>query len=101
MEDNGHDIPRRCELRRGDVTTKCPKEVPFILGYAIVDLDVVVSTVGMVLQLKVVKGEEDGGALGHNNEPGTVDVVGIQAREVWTRDITRRSREDSSTFDTL
>lgn len=67
MEDDGHDIPRRGELWRGDVTTKYPKEVPLILRYAIVDLDVVVSTVGVVLQLEVMKGEEDGGTLCHHN----------------------------------
>lgn len=67
MEDDGHDIPRRGELWRGDVTTKYPKEVPLILRYAIVDLDVVISTVGVVLQLKVMKGEEDGGTLCHHN----------------------------------
>lgn len=59
MEDNGHDIPGRSELRWGDVATKRAKEVPLILRYAIVDLDVVVSAVDMVLQLKVVKGEQD------------------------------------------
>lgn len=67
MEDDGHDIPRRCKLWRGDVTTKCPKEVTLILRYAIVDLNVVISTAGMVLQLKVVKGEEDRGTLCHHN----------------------------------
>lgn len=66
MEDDGHDVPRRGELRWRDVTTECPKEVSFVLRYAIVDLDVVISTVGVVLQLKVVKGEEDGGALCHH-----------------------------------
>ncbi len=101
MEDNGHDIPRGGELWRRDVPTEYPEEVPLVLRYAIVDLDVVVSTVGVVLQLEVVKGEEDGRTLCHYNKPGTVNVVGIQAWEVWTGDISRRSRKDSSTFDTL
>lgn len=100
MEDNGHDIPRRGELRWGNVTTKCPKEVPLVLRYAIVYFDIVISTAGMVLQLKVVKGEDDRGALGHYNQPEAVNVVGIKAWEVWARDVTRWSREDSSTFDT-
>lgn len=67
MKDDGHDIPRRGELRWRDVTTKCPKEVSLILRYAIIDFDVVVSTVGMVLQLKVVKGKEDRGTLCYHN----------------------------------
>lgn len=67
VEDDRHDIPRRGELWRGDVTAKYPKEVPLILRYAVVDLDVVVSTVGMVLELKVMEGEEDGGTLCHHN----------------------------------
>lgn len=101
VEDDGHDVPGGGELRWGDVAAKRPKEVPRVLRYAVVDLDVVVSAVGMVLQLKVVKGEQDGGALRHHNEPGTVRVVGVQARVVWTGDIARRSSQDSSTFDTL
>lgn len=67
MEDDGHDIPGGGELWRGDVAAKYPKEVPLVLRYAVVDLDVVVSAVGVVLQLKVVKGEEDGGALRHHD----------------------------------
>lgn len=63
MEDDGHDVPRRGELRRGDITTKCPKEVPFILRYAVVYFNVVISTADVVLQLKVVESEEDRGAL--------------------------------------
>lgn len=66
MEDDGHDVPRGGELRWRDVTTERPKEVSLVLRYAIVDLDVVISTVGVVLQLKGVKGEEDGGALCHH-----------------------------------
>lgn len=60
MEDNRHDIPGRGELWWGDVTTKYPKEVPLVLRYAVVDLDVVIGAAGMVFELKVVKGEEDG-----------------------------------------
>lgn len=67
MKDDRHDIPRRGKLRWRDVATKCTKEVSLILRYAIIDFDVVVSTVGMVLQLKVVKGEEDRGTLCHHN----------------------------------
>lgn len=101
MEDDGHDIPRGGELRGGDVATKYPKEVPLILGYAVVYLDIVVSTASVVLQLKMVEGEEDGGALRHYNEPGTVNVVGVQAWEVGTGDVSRWGREDASTFDTF
>lgn len=67
VEDDRHDIPRRGELWRRDVTTEYPKEVPLILRYAVVDLDVVVRTVLVVLELKVLKGEEDGGTLCHHN----------------------------------
>lgn len=67
MEDDGHDIPRGGELWRGDVATKHPKEVPLVLRYAVVDLDVVICTVGVVLKFKVVKGEKDGGTLCHHN----------------------------------
>lgn len=63
MEDDRHDIPRRGKLRWGHVTAKYPKEVPLILRYAVVDLNVVVGAGGMVLQLKVVEGEENGGTL--------------------------------------
>lgn len=91
MEDDGHDIPGGGELRWGYVTTKCPEEVPLILRYAIVDLDIVVRTAGMVLQFKVVESEEDRGALSHYNQPGTLNVVGIHSREVWTGYIARGS----------
>lgn len=101
MEEDGHDIPRRGELWRRDVATISPKEVALILSYAVVDLYIVVGTVSMVLQLKVVKGQEDGGAFWHNNKPGAVDVVGIQAWEVWTGDVAGWCREDSSTFHTF
>lgn len=100
MEDDRHDIPGRGELWRGDVAAECPQEVPLVLRYAVVDLDVVVRAAGVVLQLKVVEGEEDGGALCHHDQPGTVDVVGVQAGEVGTGDVARRCREDSSAFET-
>lgn len=67
MEDDGHDIPRRGELRWRDVPTKCPEEVPFILRYAIVYFNVIISTACVVLQLKVVESEEDRGALCYHN----------------------------------
>lgn len=98
VEDNGHDIPGRRELGWGDVAAVCAQEVPLICRYAVVDLDVVVSAVGVVLQLEVVEGEEDGRALGHHDQPGAVYVVGIRTWEVWTGDIPRWSGEDSSTF---
>ena len=60
MEDDRHDIPGRGELWWGDIATKYPKEVPLVLRHAVVDLDVVVGAAGMVFQLEVVKGEEDG-----------------------------------------
>lgn len=88
MEDNGHDIPRRGKLRWGNVTAKYPKEVPLVLRYAIVYFDIVISTAGMVLQLKMVEGEEDRGTLGHHDQPGAVNVVGIQTWKVWTGNVT-------------
>lgn len=91
MEEDGHDIPGGGELGRGNVTAKRPQEVPLVLRYAIVDLDVVVSAAGMVLQLKVVKGEEDRGTLRHHDEPSTLSVVGIPVWEVWTGNVARRS----------
>lgn len=53
----------------------------------------------MVLQLKVMEGEVNRGALSHHNQPGTVAVVGVPAGEVWAGDITRGCREDPSTFE--
>lgn len=99
MEDDRHDVPRRGEPRRGDVAAKHPEEVALVLGHAVVDLDVVVGAAGVVLQLKVVEGEVNRGALGHHNQPGTVAVVGIRAGEVWAGDVTRGGRKDSSTFE--
>lgn len=101
MEDDRHDVPRRGEPRWGDIAAKHPEEVALILGHAVVDLDVVVGAAGVVFQLKVVKGEVNGGAFRHHNEPGAVAVVGVQAGKVWTGDITRGCREDSSTFETF
>lgn len=60
MEDNRHDVPRGAELWRAHVATKRPQEVPFVLRDAVVDPDVVVCAAAVVLQLEVVKGEEDG-----------------------------------------
>lgn len=57
VEDYGHDVPGGGELRRRDVPTKRPQEVSFVPRHAIVDLDVVVRTVAVELQLKEVKGE--------------------------------------------
>lgn len=101
VEDDGHGVPGRGELRRGDVPTVGAKEVALIFGHAVVDLDVVVGTVGMELQLKVVEGEENGGALGHHNQPHAVDVVGVETREVWAGYVARRGSQDPPTFDTL
>lgn len=101
MEDDRHDVPRRGELRRGDIAAKHPEEVALILGHAVVDLDVVEGAAGVVLQLKVVEGEVNGGALRHHNQPGAVAVVGVLAGKVWTGDITGGGREDSSTFETF
>lgn len=101
VEDNRHDIPWGGEPWRAHVATKRPEEVPFVLWDAVVDLDVVVCAAVVVLQLKVVEGEEDGRTLGHHDEPGTVDVVGVQAREVWAGDVAGWCGQDPSTFETL
>lgn len=101
MEDDRHDIPRRGELWWGDITAKHPEEVALVLGHAVVDLDVVVGAAGVILQLKVVKGEVNGGTLCHHNQPGAIAVVGVRAGKVWTGNITRGCRKDSSTFETF
>lgn len=100
MEDDWHDVPRRGKLRRGDVSTKYPKEVSLIFRYAIVDLYVVVRAAGMVLQFKVVESKKDRRTLCYHDQPGAVDVVGIKTREIWTWDIPRWRWEDPSTFNT-
>lgn len=84
MEDDRHDIPRRGELRWGDIAAKHPEEVALVLSYAVVDLDVVVGAAGVVLQLEAVKGEVNGGALRYHNQPGAVTVVGVVVGKVWT-----------------
>lgn len=101
VEDDRHDIPRRGELRWEDIATKHPEEVALVLSHTIVDLDVVVGAAGVVFQLEVVKGEVNGGALWHHNLPGAVAVVGVRAGKVWTGDIPRGCRKDSSTFETF
>lgn len=89
MEDNGHDIPGGGKTRWGSVTTICSKKVALILRYAIVYFDVIISTGGVVLQLYVVKSEENRGALWYHNQPGTVNVIGVKSWEIWTGEITR------------
>lgn len=101
MEDDRHDVPRRGELWWGDITAKHPEEVALVLGHAVVDLDVVVGAAGVILQIKVVKGEVNGGTLCHHNQPGAIAVVGVRAGKVWTGNITRGCRKDSSTFETF
>lgn len=101
MEDDRHDIPGRGEPRRGDVAAKHPEEVALVLGHAVVDLDVVVGAAGVVLQLEAVKGEVNGGALRHHNQPGAVAVVRVRAGEVWAGDVAGGGRKDSSTLETF
>ena len=45
----------------------------------------------MVLQLKVLESEEDRGAFCDYNQPGALDVVGVQSREVGARYVARGS----------
>lgn len=101
VEDQGHDVPRGGEPGRGGIPAEVPEEVPLILRYAVVYFDVVVGTAGVVLQLKVVEAEQNRGALWDHDQPGAVQVVGIQAGEVWAGDVPRWSREDASTFHPL
>lgn len=81
-EDDGHGVPGGGELGRGVVPAEGAQQVPLVLGHAVVDLDVVVGAAGVELQLKVVEGEENRGALGHHDQPHALDVVGVEAREV-------------------
>lgn len=101
MEDDRHDVPGGGELRRRDVAAEHPEEVPLVLGHAVVDLDVVVGAAGVALQLEVVEGEVNGGALRHHDQPGAVAVVGVRAGEVRAGDITGGRGEDSSAFETF
>lgn len=101
MEDDRHDVPRRGELGWGGIAAKHPKEVALVLGHAVVDPDVVVGAAGVILQLKVVKGELNGGALRHHDQPGAVAVEGVLTGEVWTGDITGGCRKDPPTFETF
>ena len=101
MEDDGHDVPRGGEPGRGDVAAEGSQEVPLVLGHAVVDPDVVVGTVAMELQLKVMEGEEHRGALRHHDQPHAVDVVGVETGEVWAGYVARRGRQDPPTLDTF
>lgn len=87
VEDDGHDVPGRAELRRRRVSTELPQEVAFVLRDTVVDLDVVVGTVGMVLQLEVVERQQHGRTLGHHDQPGTVHVVRVKTWEVRAGDV--------------
>lgn len=57
-EDDGHDVPGGGELWRGNVPAELPQHVALVLRDPVVNLDVVVVAVRMVLQLKVVEGQE-------------------------------------------
>lgn len=88
-EDDGHDMPGGGEGWRGAVAAEGAQEVALIPGSPVVDLEVVVGTGGMVLQLEVAEGEQDGGALGHHDQPRALCLVGVRPREVGAGEIAR------------
>lgn len=88
-EDHGHDVPGRGEGWRGAVATEGAQEVAPVPGSPVVDLEVVVGAGVVVLQLEVAEGEQDGGALGHHDEPCALCLVGIQPWEVGAGEIAR------------
>lgn len=90
-EDHGHDVPGGGEGWRGPVATEGAQEVSPVPGSPVVDLEVVVGTGVVVLQLEVAEGEQDGGALGHHDEPRALCLVGIQPWEVGAGEIARGS----------
>uniref|UniRef100_W5M601 Transcription elongation factor A (SII) N-terminal and central domain containing 2 n=1 Tax=Lepisosteus oculatus TaxID=7918 RepID=W5M601_LEPOC len=97
-EDDGHDVPGRGERRRGVLPTERPQEVALVLGGPVVNLHVVVGTVGVVLQLEVVKRQQDGRALCHHDEPDALGVAGVQPREVGARYVAVRRGENAATL---
>lgn len=101
VEDDGHYVPGGAELRRRGVSAELPQKVAFVPRDAVVDFDVVVVAVGVVLQLKVVERQKYGRALGHHDQPGTIDAVRVKTREIRAGDVPAGGRsEDSSAFHT-
>lgn len=98
-EDDGHDVPGGGEGRRGAVATEGAQEVAPVAGGPVVDLEVVVGAGGVVLQLKVAEGEQDGGALGHHDQPRALCLVGVRPREVGAGEVAGGCREHPAAFD--
>lgn len=88
-EDHSHDVPGRGKRWWGTAATEGAQEVALVPGCPIVDLEIVVSTGGVVLQLKVAEGEQDGGALGHHDQPGALRLVGVRPREIGAGEVAR------------
>lgn len=89
-EDNGHDVPGGGEGWWRAATAESAQEVALVPGSPVVDLEVVVGAGGMVLQLEVAEGEQDGGALGHHDQPCALCLIGVRPWEVGAGEIARR-----------
>lgn len=86
-EDDGHDVPGGGEGWRGAAAAEGAQEVALVPGSPVVDLEVVIGAGGVVLQLEVAEGEQDGGALGHHDQPRALRLVGVPPREVGAGEI--------------
>lgn len=86
-EDDGHDVPGRGEGWWGAAAAEGAQEVAPVPGGPVVDLEIVVGAGGVVLQLEVAEGEQDGGALGHHNQPCAFRLIGVRPREVGAGEI--------------
>lgn len=81
------------------MATEGAQEVAPVAGGPVVDLEVVVGAGGVVLQLKVAEGEQDGGALGHHDQPRALCLVGVRPREVGAGEVAGGCREHPAAFD--
>lgn len=88
-EDHSHDVPGRSKRWWGTAATEGAQKVALVPGCPIVDLEIIVSAGGVVLQLKVAEGEQDGGALGHHDQPGALRLVGVWPREIGAGEVAR------------
>lgn len=89
-EDNGHDVPGGGEGWWRATTAEGAQEVALVPRSPVVDLEVVVGAGGVVLQLEVAEGEQDGGALGHHDQPHALCLVGVRPWEVGAGEIAGR-----------
>lgn len=100
VKDDGHDMPGRSKRWRGALATELSQEIPFILGEAVVDFEVVVVTVVVIFQVKVVKGQQGRGSFCDHYEPSALGVIGVESREIRAGEVAIWCGEDSATFDT-